>query len=74
MTVQLKPGQEERLNAIAAQGGLTADEHAQRAIEQYLLWHNDFVAAVRIGLDESERGELLEHAQVVERIERSLAS
>jgi predicted transcriptional regulator len=53
---------------------LSADEHAQRAVEQYLLWRTDFVAAVEVGLAESERRELLEHEQVVERIERLLAS
>jgi predicted transcriptional regulator len=74
MAVMLKPEQEEELNAIAAQGGLTVDEHAERAIEQYLLWHKDFVAAVKVGLAEAERGELLEHEEVVERIERLLAS
>jgi predicted transcriptional regulator len=74
MAVQLKPEQEQELKEIAAQGGLSADEHAQRAVEQYLLWRNDFVAAVRVGLAESERGELLEHERVVERIERLLAS
>jgi len=74
MAVQLKPGQEEQLQAIAAHSGLSADEHAQRAIERYLLWRDDFVAAVKVGVAEAERGELLEHEQVVERIERLLAS
>jgi predicted transcriptional regulator len=74
MAVQLKPEQEQQLNAIAAQGGLSADEHAQRGVEQYLLWRDDFVAAVKVGLDEADRGELLEHEEVVERIERLLAS
>ena len=74
MAVQLKPEQEQELGAIAAQGGLSVDEHAQRAVEQYLLWHKDFVAAVKAGLAEAERGELLEHGEVVERIERMLAS
>jgi predicted transcriptional regulator len=74
MAVQLKPEQEQELNAIAAQGGLSVDEHAQRAVEHYLLWHKDFVAAVKVGLAEADRGELLEHDEVVERIERLLAS
>jgi predicted transcriptional regulator len=74
MAVQLKPEQEQQLNAIAAQSGLSADEHAQRAVEQYLLWRDDFVEAVKVGLAEAERGELLEHEHVVERIERLLAS
>ncbi len=74
MAVQLKPEQEQHLNAIAGQGGLSADEHAQRAVEQYLLWREDFVAAVKVGLAEADRGELLEHKEVVERIERLLAS
>ena len=73
MAVQLKSEQEQQLTEIAAQGGLSVDEHAQRAVEQYLLWRSDFVAAVKVGLAESERGQLVEHEQVVERIERLLA-
>jgi len=74
MTVQLTDAQERKLNEVAAQSGLSVDEHAQRAVDQYLLWRGDFVAAVQEGLAAAERGELVEHKDVVAMLDDILAN
>ena len=65
MAVQLKPGQERQLQQIAAQGARSADELAQEAVDNFLAYNREFVAAVQEGLAAADRGELIDHEKVV---------
>jgi len=65
MAVQLKPEQEEQLEDFAAQSGRTTDELAQEAVDNFLAYRREFVAAVHEGLAAADRGELIDHDEVI---------
>jgi len=74
MEIHLTPEQENRLAALAARDGRTADDLVQEAISRYIENDADFVAAVMKGLDSLERGEFLTHEEVGRRIDPELCS
>jgi len=74
MTVQITDAQEQELGTIAVQAGVSVDEQAQRAVDHYLMWHKDFVAAVKVGLAEAERGELVDHEDVMKMLDDIIAN
>jgi predicted transcriptional regulator len=74
MTVQITETQEQELSTIALRAGVSVDEQAQRAVDHYLMWHKDFVAAVKVGLAEAERGELVDHEDVMKMLDDIIAN
>ena len=72
MAVQLKPEQEERLQQLAAQAGVTADEYLQQQVDSLLEYQEDLAAAVKRGDEDIAAGRLLANEEVFARIERRL--
>ena len=72
MVVQLKPGQEERLQHLASRSGLTPDELLQQQLDRFLDYQEDLAMAVRRGDEDIVAGRVVEHGEVVARIEKLL--
>ena len=74
MDVPLTPEQEAELKTIAAREGRNANDLAQEILSVYLKREAQFVAAVERGVASAERGDFVEHDEVLARIERILHS
>jgi len=74
MEVHLDPDQLSKLAKLARDKGQAADALAQEAISRYLEEEARFVAAVKLGEAQLERGEYLTHEEVGARVERLLKS
>jgi|HubBroStandDraft_6_1064221.scaffolds.fasta_scaffold2448831_1 predicted transcriptional regulator len=74
MDVPLTPEQEAELKAIASREGRNADSLAREVLSIYLKREAQFVAAVKRGMASAERGDFVEHDEVLARIERLLHS
>lgn len=69
MEVQLSPEKEARLQDVAARTGRQAAQLVEEAVDRMLEYDARFIEAVEEGRAAARRGELLEHDQVVVRIE-----
>ncbi len=69
MEVPLKVGTETRIQQLAAGEGRDAGRYAAELLEHYLAQDEEFRASVRRAIDQADRGELIDHEEVVERIE-----
>ncbi|HUJ50024.1 MAG TPA: hypothetical protein VLW25_07480 [Bryobacteraceae bacterium] len=74
MEVHLSPDKQARLQEIATRVGKNAEQMVEEAVDRMLEYDERFVAAVEEGRVSARRGELLEHDDVVERIQRLLRS
>jgi predicted transcriptional regulator len=74
MEVRLSPDKQARLQEIATRVGKNAEQMVEEAVDRMLEYEERFVAAVEEGRSSARRGELLEHDEVVERIEKILRS
>ncbi len=74
MEVNLSPEKEARLQEVATRSGKTAVALVQEAVDRMLEYERDFLEAVEKGRADARRGALLDHDEVVERIERILRS
>jgi predicted transcriptional regulator len=74
MEVHLSPDKQTRLQEIAARAGKNAEQMVEEAVDRMLEYDERLVAAVEVGRASARRGELLEHEDVVERIEKILRS
>lgn len=72
MELSLKPELEARIARIAAQSGRDAGEVIEELLETLLDYDDLFRGEVRKGLDEADRGLLLEHDDVVALVEQRL--
>jgi len=72
MEVHFTPELEAKLAHSAAQQGRNPDELAQEIVTQYFEQEARFVEAVQRGEDAFERGEVLTHEQVGQRLRRFL--
>jgi predicted transcriptional regulator len=72
MEVHFSPEKEARLQQVASRSGKEAAEVVEEAVDRMLEYETRFVEAVEEGRASARRGELLEHDQVVERIEQML--
>jgi predicted transcriptional regulator len=70
MEVHLSPDKEARLREFASRAGKDAAEVVTEAVDRMLDYEERFLAAVEEGRASVRRGELLEHDEVVERIEQ----
>ena len=68
--VPLTADQEAQLNQLASRQGKAPLELIQETVARLLDEDARFRAAVRRGVEQAERGELIDHKDVVERIER----
>lgn len=65
MEVPLLPENEARLAEIAAKKGINANELAQEVLTRFLEDDSNFTAAVNAGLAAADRGQLIDHDDVV---------
>lgn len=74
MEVHLSPEKEARLREFASRAGKDAAQVMEEALDRMLDYEVAFIAAVEKGRDAARRGDLLDHDDVVERIERMFRS
>jgi len=72
--VHLSADKEARLREVATRTGKDAGQLVEEAIDRMLEYDVRFIEAVEEGRASARRGELLEHDEVVGRIERILHS
>lgn len=74
MEVTLSPDKQAKLEQLATRVGKNTEQMVEEAVDRMLEYDEHFVAAVEKGRVSARRGELLEHDEVVDRIERILRS
>jgi len=74
MEVHLAQHQEAQLKDLAAKTGRGTEELVQQAVARMLEYDVEFLKAVEVGRGSGRRGDLLEHDEVVERIEQMFRS
>lgn len=74
MEVHLPLEKQERVQRIASRLGKDLGQVIEEAVDRMLDHDESFIAAVEEGRAAARRGELLEHDEVVERIEKMLRS
>jgi len=74
MEVQLAQDQEVRLNELAVRTGRGTDELVRKAVDRMLEYDERFIEAVEEGRASARRGDLLDHDEIVERIEQMFRS
>jgi predicted transcriptional regulator len=72
MEVHITPDQEAQLSDLAAKTGQGTDDLVQQAVEGLLAYNQWFKEQVRIGIDQLDRGEFIEEAEMDARVERML--
>jgi len=71
MEVHLSPDKEARLRQFATRTGKDTAQLVEEAVDRMLEYDARFLEAVEESRAAARRGELLEHEEVVERIERT---
>lgn len=69
MEVYLTPEKESRLQQLATRTGRDAAQVVEEAVDRLLDYDARFSAAVEQGRASAQRGDLIEHDHLVERIE-----
>jgi predicted transcriptional regulator len=72
MELHLSAHQRAKLDELAGRTGRNLDQLVKEAIDRFLEHEEWFLEQVQIGLDQIERGELIEHEEVVARVEKRL--
>jgi len=72
MEVHLTPEQEARLHQVATRTGRNPEQVVEDAVDRMLEYDERFIAAVEKGRASARNGDLLEHDEVVGRIEQML--
>jgi len=74
MEIHFSPDKEARLNQLAARTGKNTAQVVEEAVDRMLDYDERFVAAVEEGRAAARRGDLLEHDEVVQRVEQMFRS
>jgi len=74
MEVNLAPEKEARLRHFASRTGRDTTQLVEEAVDRMLEYDARFIEAVEEGRAAARRGDLLEHEEVVERIEQMFRS
>lgn len=74
MELHLSAEKEARLQAVAARTGKNAAQVIEEAVDRMLEYDTRFIESVEEGRAAARRGDLLEHDEVVERIEQMFRS
>ena len=74
MEVHFSPEKEARLQQAAPRAGKDAAQIVEEAVDRMLEYDPRFLEAVEAGRASARRGDLLEHDEVVARIERMFQS
>jgi predicted transcriptional regulator len=70
MEVRFSPDIETRLQQVASANGKDAEQLVKDTVARMLEDQARFVAGVQRGIDQADRGEFLEHQDVLDRIDR----
>jgi predicted transcriptional regulator len=70
MEVHFSPEKEARIEQAASRSGKDAAQLVEEAVDRMLEFDARFAEAVEAGRTSARRGDLLEHDEVVERIEQ----
>ncbi len=70
MEVHFAPDVESRLRQVAQANGKDAEQLVKDTVARMLERHAHFIAGVNKGIAQADRGELLDHDDVVSRITR----
>jgi predicted transcriptional regulator len=70
MEVHFSPDKEARLRQFAARTGKDTAQVVEEAVDRMLEYDDRFLEATGEGRSSARRGDLLEHDEVVERIEQ----
>ena len=74
MELQLTPEEEAKLAGVAERTGRKTEELVKEAIDYYLRYDDEFVAAVEKGLAALDRGEYISHEELGSRIDKLFES
>lgn len=74
MEVNLSPDKEARVRQLANRTGKEAAQVVEEAVDRMLEYDERFLAAVDEGRASARKGDLLEHDEVVKRIEQMFRS
>ena len=74
MEVRFSPETEARLQQVASRTGKQPAEVVEEAVDRMLQYETSFLEAVEQGRQSAARGDLLDHDEVVERIEKMFRS
>ena len=70
MEVQFSPEKEALLQEVAARTGRPPAQLVEEAVDRMLEYDARFVEAVEVGCAAARRGDLIDHEEVIARIER----
>lgn len=70
MEVHFSPDVETRLQQVASANGKDAEQLVKDTVARMLENQARFIAGVQRGIEQADRGELLEHKDVLNRIDR----
>lgn len=74
MEVHFSPDIETQLRQLAVASGRDAEQLVKDTVNRMLENQARFIAGVQRGIEQADRGELLEHSEVLNRIDRLLQS
>jgi predicted transcriptional regulator len=74
MEVHFSPDVETQLQQVASANGKDAEQLVKDTVARMLENQSRFVAGVQRGIEQADRGELVEHKEVLDRISRLLRS
>jgi predicted transcriptional regulator len=69
MEVRFSPDVEMQLQQVASANGKDAEQLVRETVHRMLESQASFIAGVQKGIDQADRGELVEHQEVLRRIE-----
>ncbi len=70
MEVHFAPDVEARLNKLAALNGKDPEQLVKDTVDRMLENQARFIAGVQKGIEQADRGELVEHQEVLNRVNR----
>ena len=70
MEVHFTPEQEAQLLQIANHNGTPPEQLVKEAVNRMLENQARFIAGVQRGLEQADRGEFVEHKEVIDRVSR----
>jgi predicted transcriptional regulator len=70
MEVHFPPDVESRLHQLAVANGKNAEQLVKETVNRMLENQALFIAGVRRGIEQADRGELIDHKDVTNRIDR----
>jgi predicted transcriptional regulator len=74
MEIHFPPDKEARLQQLAARTGRNPAQLVEEALDRMFDYDERFIAAVEEGRTSARRGNLLDHDEVVQRVEQMLRS